>query len=109
MFLILQGQASPEKPSTGKGAVKQLELPDRDYSFNEESLSSDNQEALYENGLILNSIRDPASSLPLNGNDDKVRLISSASNTDSLQNEIEDVANELIRISEEQLSFDEKL
>eukprot|EP00794_Sanderia_malayensis_P013933 gene13933-15385_t len=76
------------------------DIPEPDYTEvdNPTNPILDGSANLYENGLILNSIRNPENP----DRDRAARFVSTTSTSDSLNTEIDEVANELIRISEEQ-------
>ena len=114
---MLQENTSP--PKARKTAIA---IPDKDYDLSDGNKATaaqapgandeyKNTEMLYENGLILSSVRN----LPQGTEEAQLQSNQGASghrgsrSTLNSSYDIDDVANELIRLSEEQQSFDEHL
>ena len=114
ILLSLQENASP--PKAHKTAIA---IPEKDYDFCDGNQATaqapgaeyKNTDTLYENGLILSSVRNlpqGTENAQLQSNQGASGLRGSRSTLNSSY-DIDDVANELIRLSEEQQSFDEHL
>ena len=118
MLFLFSFQANKSPPKARKTAIA---IPDKDYDVSDENQAtaqtpgdSDeyrNTDMLYENGLILSSVRN----LPQGTEESQLQSNQGASghrgsrSTLNSSYDIDDVANELIRLSEEQQSFDEHL
>ena len=92
-----------QKPSQ-EHEEKKTGLDGQVYATDKNQIEYENSDSLYRSGLILSSVKNP----PMGYEESSNGRLGSQTTLDS-NYDIDDVANELIRLSEEQQSYDAQL